>query len=306
MSADDAAVSAAVHNRLRPWSSIAAEPVLRFEIRRDPQGPAFGRPDGPLRTVYDPEGGEVLYASSEDLLYIHYRGGVHALCDGRRGRAELAALDRRPESVWWLSHPLFTIPFVELLKRHGRYSLHASGVAAGERCVLFPGTSGAGKTTLSLALARSGFGFLGDDTVFLTRKAQEIRVLGFPDEVDVTDTTLAMFPELRPLEAAPKASGSHKRQIRPEAVHGIALAAACHPVALVFPRVADRVSSRLTPMARSDALVELAPNVFLTDAETSQSHLDALALLVRQTECYRLETGRDFDALAKIVGKLLA
>ena len=46
---------------------------------------------------------------------------------------------------------------------------------------------------------------------------------------------------------------------------------------LVFPRVANTVKSVLLPMDRGEALLELAPNVLLTEARSSQAHLDALA-----------------------------
>ena len=47
------------------------------------------------------------------------------------------------------------------------YVLHAAAVAWNDRALLLLGESGAGKTTLSLALARSGMSLLGDDLVIV-------------------------------------------------------------------------------------------------------------------------------------------
>ena len=59
-------------------------------------------------------------------------------------------------------------------------------------------------------------------------------------------------------------------------------------------------------MGRDEALLELAPNVLLTEPRSSQAHLDVLAALVRETACYRLETGRDFHVLPTLLRNLLA
>jgi hypothetical protein len=44
----------------------------------------------------------------------------------------------------------------------------------------------------------------------------------------------------------------------------------------------------------------------LTDAGSSQAHLDALAELVKASRCYRLETGMDLDRLTELLPSLVA
>jgi len=95
-------------------------------------------------------------------------------------------------------HPLFTIALVELLKRRGRYSLHAACAAVDGHGIVLAGASEAGKSTLAIALALAGMQFVSDDTVFLSSAAGGVEVLGFPDEVDMTPRTVAMFPALAP------------------------------------------------------------------------------------------------------------
>jgi hypothetical protein len=65
--------------------------------------------------------------------------------------------------------------------------------------------------------------------------------------------------------------------VRAEEVYGAEVIWECLPEALVFPRVANRPKSILKPMDPGEALRELAPNVLLTEARSSQAHLDALA-----------------------------
>jgi hypothetical protein len=202
-----------------------------------------------------------------------------------------------------LSHPLVTLPLVELLKRRGLYSLHAGGLCRDGRGLVLPGTSGAGKSTLTLALVRAGFGFLGDDTLFLARRPEGLRLLAFPDEVDLTEQTVAFFPELARYLTAPR-PGWRKRQLRAEEAYGAEVVWECAPGHLVFPRVAGREESRLFPLEAGEALLELAPNVLLTEPVSSQAHLDALAELANASTCWRLETGRDLDGAVRLLARL--
>jgi len=276
---------------------------VSFEVRagdrHDVSRPASARP------VYEPPLGEVVYADETDRLYIDCSPRLQVVCDPAAGWAALSAVGPEPADLWLLSHPLFTVPLVEILKRRGRYGLHAGGVGAAGRALLLPGTSGSGKSTLTLALARAGFDLLGDDTVFLARRGAELRVLAFPDEFDLTDQAVAFFPELCPLLEAPSPPGWRKRQVRAERAYGTAIAWDCAPAVLVFPRVAGVPESKLAPLPADEALLELAPNVLLTEPRSSQAHLDVLAELVAASDCYRLETGTELKEAVRMLGKLL-
>lgn len=303
--------AAGIHSRLGGLPRDGGPPHdATFEILAGESHP-FG-PPAPARPVYEPPRGEVLYDDEADQLYIGYGPRLRVLCDPGLGRARASAagtpgtLAIPEEDLWALSHPLFTLPLVELLKRRGLYGLHAGGVCRGGRALLLAGTSGAGKSTLTLALARAGCGLLGDDTLFLARRPQGLRVLAFPDEFDLTDETAAFFPELSPLFGPCRPAGWRKRQVRAEYAYGAPVVWECEPAALVFPRVSGDRESALVPMDRGEALLELAPNVLLTEARSSQAHLEALAELAGRSDCYRLATGTDLDGAVAALGRLLA
>jgi hypothetical protein len=268
----------------------------------------FERPAS-ARPVYDPPLGEVVYDDAADRLYIAYGPRLRVLCEPAAGRSRASAAGMAEEDLWSLSHPLFTLPLVELMKRRGLYGLHAGGVCRDGRALLLPGTSGSGKSTLTLALARAGFGVLGDDTLFLARGPAEpprgIRILAFPDEFDLTDQTVAFFPELAPLLDASRPAGWRKRQVRTEELYGAPVVWECRPAVLVFPRVSGERQSALSPLSPGEALLELAPNVLLTEARSSQAHLDVLAELVERSDCYRLATGTDLGGAVELLGALL-
>ena len=309
---DHPAAATAVDRRLRHFRTpdASGQHDVAIELTAGTDGVATGRAGRP---VYDTPFGPVTYDDGSDQLWADCGG--RAWLDVRAG-AGLARLGAPAdgEDAWLISHPLLTIALVELLKRRDLYALHAAalatpagatgigdGIGDGIGVVLFPGASGAGKTTLALALLRQGWGFLADDLVFLSGGD----VLGFPDEVDVSEETAALFPAVAGSLHAPAAGGRAKRSLLvEEAFGGAAPVPRGRPVAVVLPHVSAEHASRLAPLPPGDALVALAPNVLLTDAVAAQAHFDSLGTLVRSAPCFTLATGRDFGTLGRALASL--
>ncbi len=305
----DPVVADAVHARLAQFPVAGdgdADLSFDFACARGPDDCPIEQPSGPTRSIYESTMGDVLYADETDQIWIDCANGVRALCDPKRGHTRVSIPWSQAAQSWLISHPLLTLPLIEMLKRRQHYSVHAAGISLRGKGLLIPGTSGAGKSTLTLALLRAGFSFLGDDMLFLTRAEDGLRALAFPDEIDVTDETVRLFPELEDLRDAPTMHGWPKHQIRAPRRFGVDVAWTCRPAALVFPHVARMSRSVLEPMDRMEALLELAPNVLLTAPDASQAHLDALADLVETCACYRLKTGTDFDRLPGLLAELIS
>lgn len=308
VASDHPAVLAALEARLR-WfpAGSGGRSDLTFEFRCLPQGIGHREvaPPERMRPVYEPPGGAVLYSDTADQVSIADASGVHVWCDPVSGQVQvfLGSLDSR--SIWTASHPLFTLALIELCKRRCRYSLHAAGLCVNGKGMLFAGSSGAGKSTLALTLLRAGFGFLSDDMLFLAPGQKGLRVLAFPDELDLTEDSTGFFPELHQLWARPKPAGFPKRPVRVEEIQETVVAGECRPEAVFFPRIAHTETSRVEPMTAEEAFLELVPNVLLTEARSTQAHLDVLAGLVRDTRCYRLNTGRDLEALPGLIRDLM-
>lgn len=270
-------------------------PDILFEVQNDP----LERPER-ARTVYEPPAGEVVYDDGRDLLYLR-QGSVSALCEPAAGRVRFSASSAEGEDLWFLSHPLLSVPMMELLKRRGLFGMHAAGASLDGRALVLAGTSGSGKSTLSVALARAGFGFLGDDTLFLDLRREVLRVLAFPDEIDLTEESVSFFPDVAS-RLAPPPAGWRKRQLRADPDR---IVWESEPAVLVFPRVSGRPRSELRPVDSGEALLELAPNVLLTEPASSQAHLDAVAGLARASRCYRLETGTDLEEAVRLLRELM-
>jgi hypothetical protein len=269
-----------------------------FETISNTQGHNFGKPPGRAKSFYELERGEASYFEAEDQLYLCYEDRVRVLCNPGSGSAFFSIREPENENLWVASHLLFTICLVEILKRRGLYSLHAGGFSANGKCVLIPGTSGAGKSTLTVASLRANFEYMSDDMVFLIDRPEGFRVLAFPEEVDVSDQTASFFPELSYLPGIPKRCGWRKRQVHPIQIYGAKVAPEAKAAAVVIPRIGQTENSAITRIDADEALLEMVPNVLLTEPRSCRAHLNVLRKLATSTPCYRLETGRDFDQIS--------
>jgi hypothetical protein len=295
-----AAIATCLNSRFQILASKEESPetiFFDFESVSHTKRHRFGKPSGQARPFYRLESGDASYFAAEDQIYLCCDDRVRVLCDPGSGSAWFSVLEPEIENLWLASHLLLTICLIEILKRRGLYSLHAGGFSANGKCLLIPGTSGVGKSTLTVASLRAKFDYMSDDMVFLVDRPDGFRVLAFPEAVDVSDQTAAFFPELNFLLHSPKRRGWRKRQIHPTQVYGAKVAPEARPAAVLIPRISDAQTSVVTRMDPDEALLELVPNVLLTEAKSCRAHLDVLSRLVKSTPCYRLETGRDFDRL---------
>ena len=302
------AIASSLGSRFRLLGSIAQpSEIISFDFQpvSGPSGHTVQKPKGPGSPFYEFEYGEALYFKDSDQLYLRFGEGVRVLCAPTQGRATFSAVESDPVNLFMATHLMFTIVLVEMLKRRGYYSVHAAGFSKDGKAILIPGTSGAGKSTLAITLLRSGLGYLSDDMVFVRRGSDELRVFGFPEDVDVSDQTIRFFPELGFLAGAPKAYGWPKKQVRADEVYGVELVGEATAGAIILPQIAHRDTSAVREITSDEALLEIVSNVLLTEIRSCQMHLSVLTELVRHTPCYRLETGRDFEQIPSILAELV-
>lgn len=293
--------------RMFPADATCLDTVhLDFHAAKDAGDHSVARPDGPSRPFYEMPNGEASYFKQSDQLYIGFRDGLRALCEPARGYAAISLVETDPRNLFMASHLVLTILLVDVLRRRRWYSLHAAGFSEGGAAILVPGTSGVGKSTLSVALLRAKFDYLTDDMVFLARRSDTLVVRGLAEDIDVSENTIRFFPELDFLLRSPKTEGFTKRQLCIEDVYGVRPIMEARPSLIVLPRISGNPESHLTRIDSDEALLEIVPNVLLTEQAACQEHLGVLAEMVKQADCYRLETGRDFDRIPALLRRALS
>jgi len=293
--------------RMSPTDATCTETVhFDFQAVIDPSQHAVKRPQGAGRPFYEMPKGEACHFRETDEIYLSFGDGVRALCKLDSGRVLLSIVESEPRNLFVASHLVLTVLLVEILKRRGWYSLHAAAFSENGKAILIPGTSGAGKSTLSVALLRANFDFLTDDMVFLRQGSDGVVARGLVEDVDVSDQTIRFFPELDFLLKSSKNDGFPKTPVRAEEVYATRVVLEAHPKAIVLPRISGKETSVIRQIGSDEALLEIVPNVLLTETRACQGHLAVLAELVKQTACYRLDTGQDFDRIPVLLRGLLS
>jgi len=258
--------------------------------------PAGGRPED-----------ELPYAVSQDRgrLIVNFHDAGMFVIDRAQGSAEgyLIKPQRMPAS---LIEYLFHLVLIELLRSRGLYTIHATALTKNGLGILIPGNSGRGKTTSFISLLRSGYQYLSDDHPLFRDAGDHVELLPFPIKVNVTEDTIAFFPELRDAPDHLLYPRFPKRAFYAEEVYPTSIGACCRPALVLFPQVVDATRSHLEPLPKSRAMELLLPQVLLVyDAEVARREFQVLAKLVQQVECYRLHFGRDILDLPKLITPLL-
>jgi hypothetical protein len=246
------------------------------------------RPNGPSRRLFEPEYA-IEYFPETDTLYLAEPGAV-ARCEPADGSIRIAvdAADTRARFI--ASHLFFTISLLEILKRHGRFAIHAAGVAVGGRAALISGAAGSGKSTLAFASLQAGLAFLGDDVTLLRDLGGTLRARAFPDSIELARDSTRFFPDLADVFARPTlANAPPKRPFHPIDRGPVQLCWDAEPAFLVFPNIVPSVEARVVEMSADDAFLRLVPNVVRTEHRASQAHLDILATLARTLPAYELK-----------------
>jgi HprK-related kinase A len=170
--------------------------------------------------------------------------------------------------------------------------LHAGVVERNGRAIVLPAMPGAGKSTLTAALAARGFRLLSD----------EFGVVGLDDSL--------LSPLLRPLALknesidvirrfapdailGPRYPKTHKgtvAHVAPTAAHVAAKHQRAAPGLIVFPRYVATKGVDLQPVPRARAFARLAVNSFNYEFVGPRG-FDALGRLVAATDCYELAYG---------------
>ncbi len=200
----------------------------------------------------------------------------------------------------------FHYTLLELLKGRNMFPLHAAALELQGRGVLISGGHGSGKTTGLLSLLRAGYRYLADEHVLLrdTSAAQEL--LAAPMKIEVTDDTIAMFPELQAAGVGLLRQGVYRKSFHAEDGYPGSYGHSCIPAMIIFPEVTNISHSCLEPMAKSRALESLLSRVpSIHDANTAAKEFQALSKLVQRTACYRLHFGQDVCDLPRLITPLL-
>lgn len=122
--------------------------------------------------------GKYLAVGADGEVLLHIRDLVRILVQGG-DRITVQILRETPGNEWRLF--LLGSGLAHLCLQRGLFALHAATVQLAERTVAIAGHTGAGKSTLSMALVKRGHRLLSDDLAVLRPASSSVEVLpSFP------------------------------------------------------------------------------------------------------------------------------
>lgn len=182
-----------------------------------------------------------------------------------------------------------------IASRPDHLNLHAAAVARGDKGLLLPAHSGAGKTTLTAALVIAGCHYLTDEAASVDLDCLLVEPYAKPLSLSSASQTAVGCgqSEFGPIELLPAS------WLQPGCWSGPVA-----PGSIVFPNYMPDGPAELTPITRGEALVELANNSF-NFVDHGSRWLPSLRDLVAGCDCWRLTYGNALDAAALISDRVL-
>lgn len=181
-------------------------------------------------------------------------------------------------------------------------ALHAAALFNGERLMLLCGQPGAGKTTLTLALAHAGFGFASDDVTLLNANGLGV---GLPFAAAAKSGAWPLLGEFCPdLDAAPvfrRPDNKRVRYVLPQQFSPSSMSPRAVGWVILLRR--DRTSTpRLDPVDPVAALRGLLTGAFAPAQELGSTAFDALAHVIGSAQAYCLTYSSLADGVELIRG----
>ena len=226
------------------------------------------------------------------------------LFDVRRRRAVFWARSAESLPTHWYASPLLML-FHWWANSEDLHLLHAGCVGLVGDGILLGGRGGSGKSTIALLALLDGFKYVSDDYCVL-ESGSPPRAHCLYSTAKLERQHLMRFSEFGHLATDPLPDEYGKPVLYlaphyPGQISG-ALALRC----VVLPRLTVGGDTRWEPVSAPEALRALAPTTLLQLPDAHGSSFSALAMLVRQLPCFRLEFGARRESVGPALREMLA
>ena len=206
------------------------------------------------------------------LVFAGFDSGSSILADlpGRRVIGRFSAPIGNDRSYWK------TVVFPMLLTITGAsigiVELHGSCVAKQESGLLLVGEGRSGKSTLAVALAQEGFGFLSDDRTFCSWQKGKLSAWGLATTLKLRSDAGKHFSQLEAKQPTDLLNGEQGFRLEPELALGLERVRRCEPRLLVFLERNEDPGFCLTELSAEQAKARLEDDLMaeLPDAMAAQ------------------------------------
>ncbi|HET7085338.1 MAG TPA: hypothetical protein VFI23_11245 [Rhizomicrobium sp.] len=228
-------------------------------------------------------------APSEDGKHI----ASNIYCDGKPDAPakRLSGLGPLVKSALWV-HAVNAYDFL--------LDLHAGVVEKNGSCVLLPAAAGSGKSSLTTALAHSGFGYYSDEVALIERNTFQVSPVPLAICIKSTgwDLMSRYYPELETLPIHRRDDGKLVRYVPPRAAN--VQKAPGQVRHIFFPRYTKDEATQLTPLSRSGALARLMDQCIAFRLRLDPASVKELVRWIAGIDCYALNFSSLDEAVALV------
>jgi hypothetical protein len=183
--------------------------------------------------------------------------------------------------------------------------IHAGLVAKNGRGVLLVGKGDTGKSTCALACLLSGFDYIGDDYIGLSRFHDGTYTgYGLYNSTWLSSDNLPRFPAFAPHAISPASPAEGKHLVPLVDILPEHLAASAPIQLIVLPRIVTG-PTRYIPASKGKALFAVAPSSIILLPSSGAQSLNRLEDLLKRVPCYWLEVDSNVQSIPEEIEKLL-
>ncbi len=164
--------------------------------------------------------------------------------------------------------------------------------------VILPGVPGAGKSTLTAALALSEWRLFSDEMALIEPSNRVL--ISNPRPISLKNESISIIKKFSPkaifgmqIHETTKGTVSH---MRPPAESVARAHESATPSAIVFPRYQARSETALTPITKSRAFMSLCDNAFNYNIQGKKG-FEVLKDIISRCDCYQLEYSQIDEAI---------
>jgi hypothetical protein len=230
--------------------------------------------------------------------------GVYSVLDIAGGRAVYWA-NRAGQVPPYARAAALRSVFHVWMRARGRIFLHGAAVAVGGEGVLLAGKGGSGKSTTALLCALSGWQYLGDDYCLASAGPQP-RAYSLYNSAKLSPDQWDRFAQWSGSPHAIRDPQSGKAVVFLAFDPAVRVIAEARLRAVVLPEIGGASRTVLSEESAAAAWKAMGPSTVLQLPGAGAQDLALIGRLARGVPCFRLQLGRDWEAIPSVVAQALS
>ena len=221
------------------------------------------------------------YRALSHLFHIGCGNASFAVADLAAGYAVGFVSSELASDISFFRYAFLECLFYVMAVHRSHTPVHCAAVASDCRGALICGPSGAGKTTLAYACAKSGMQIISDDVVHLQMDFVngQLSLWGNPWTLRLLPDAVGLFPELEGTEIRKRSDHEGCLEVDVVSHFPSSTLISCQPKALFFVERNHNTENKIIPVEEEQVFRRLSRDIVLDDPQVIKRHQKVLEKL---------------------------